>query len=229
MARRSRRSRCRSNCRGRCGLQRGVVRWPRRRLRCRTSARFDGRLRRRPRRRPRRWSRRGLGRGCRRGRRRRLQRRRWRWLGRRRSRRRGRRRRARRAVCGDPAPSSMKRAARRVAGFERSQPPALVTNTGRVDGALARARRVERRPVRVDELGHHAVLEGSELPREEVLGGQVLVVAHAQVPTNVQRRQARDRAERPRRRPRGDLGMRVVARHTRVVVVRHLCGNKTLG
>ena len=113
----------------------------------------------------------------------------------------------------------MKRAARRVAGFERSQPPALVANTGRVDGPLARARRVERRPVRVDELGHDAVLEGSELPREEVLGGQVLVVAHAQVPTHIKRRQARDRAERPRRRPRGDLGMRVVPRHTRIIVV----------
>mmetsp|Transcript_9505 Transcript_9505/g.27876 ORF Transcript_9505/g.27876 Transcript_9505/m.27876 type:complete len:214 (+) Transcript_9505:2509-3150(+) len=117
----------------------------------------------------------------------------------------------------------MKRAARRVAGWplHRSQPPALVANAGRVDGPLARARRVERRPVRVDELGHDAVLEGSELPREEVLGGQVLVVAHPQVPACIKRRQARDRAEGPRRRPRCHLGMRVVARHGRVVVVCH--------
>ena len=65
----------------------------------------------------------------------------------------------------------MKRAARRVAGFERSQPPALVTNTGRVDGPLARARRVEGRPVRVYQLGHDAVRKGAQLPREEVFIG----------------------------------------------------------
>ena len=123
----------------------------------------------------------------------------------------------------------MKRAARRVAGLEGSQPPALVANAGRVDGPLARARRVKRRPVRVDELGHDAVLEGAQLPREEVLSSQVLVVAHAQVPIHIKRRQARDRAEGPRRRPRGHLGMRVVPRHRRVVIVRHLCRNQTLG
>ena len=115
----------------------------------------------------------------------------------------------------------MKRAARRVAGWplDRSQPPALVANTGRVDGTLARARRVEGRPVRVDELGHDAVRKREQLPREEMLGGQVLVVAHAQVATNVKRRQARDRAEGPRRRPRGDLGVRVVPRHTCIIIV----------
>ena len=123
----------------------------------------------------------------------------------------------------------MKRAARRVTGFERSQSPALVTNTGRVDGPLARARRVERRPVRVDQLSHDTVRKRAQLPREEVLGGQVLIVAHTQVPTSVKRRQARDRAEGPRRRPRGHLGMRVVPRHTCIIVVRHLCGNQTLG